>query len=82
MAEEHEIEELEAGDEIAWECPGCGTTSTKPLGKGITMSLLSTGAVSFPCSVCKETVKVGIERIEPVRGGERTEYDPTDVYNA
>lgn len=81
MTEEDEIAGLEAGDKIAWECPECGTTSTKPFGKGIKVSLLGTGEVSFPCSVCKETVKVGIDRIEPVHEDTETEYDPSEVYN-
>lgn len=81
MAHEREIEELEAGDEIRWACPGCENTFVKKVGKGITMSLLGKGSVSFPCPVCSDTVEVGIERIDPIREETDTDYDPTREYN-
>lgn len=80
MALEREIEELAAGDVIDWHCPDCGNTFTKPVGKGIVMSLLSKGSVSLPCPKCNTTVDVDIENIDVDNETAGSDYDPIDEY--
>lgn len=80
MAEKKEIEALDAGDEIQWQCPECDQWFTKQVGKGIVMSLVSKGSVSLPCSACNTTVEVNIDWIKPTGASPDQAYDATEEY--